>query len=113
MPGRAEGGSPGHDAPICYLGTVDFIKMYPGFFDVIDSLPGEVTATGAGAGAGTGFGAAAIGGGRALGFIWVCQTNHPKIPAPNTTAKASMASSHAGRPRTAALEALAMAGLES
>ncbi len=77
------------------------------------SATGEATATGAGAAAGAGLGAAAIGGGSALGFIWVCQTNHPRIPAPNTTAKASMASSHAGRPRTAALEALAMAGLES
>lgn len=77
------------------------------------SATGEATATGAGVAAGAGLVAAAIGGGSALGFIWVCQTNHPRIPAPNTTAKASMASSHAGRPRTAALEALAMAGLES
>ena len=27
-----------HDAPICYLGTVDFVKMHPGFFDVVDAL---------------------------------------------------------------------------
>jgi glycosyltransferase involved in cell wall biosynthesis len=26
------------DTPICYLGTVDFVKMHPGFFDVIDTL---------------------------------------------------------------------------
>jgi glycosyltransferase involved in cell wall biosynthesis len=44
MPGRAEGGIPGHDAPICYLGTVDFVKMHPGFFDVIDALSGNETA---------------------------------------------------------------------
>jgi len=33
---------PGDGAPICYLGTVDFIKMHPGFFDVIDALPADV-----------------------------------------------------------------------
>jgi glycosyltransferase involved in cell wall biosynthesis len=27
--------------PIVYLGTVDFIKMNPGFFDVVDALAGE------------------------------------------------------------------------
>jgi hypothetical protein len=30
--------------PICYLGTVDFIKMHTGFFDVIDALSGNATA---------------------------------------------------------------------
>lgn len=30
--------------PICYLGTVDFVKMHPGFFDVIDALSENVTA---------------------------------------------------------------------
>lgn len=29
--------------PICYLGTVDFVKMHPGFFDVIDGLSADVT----------------------------------------------------------------------
>lgn len=32
------------EAPICYLGTVDFVKMHPGFFEVIDSLSTDVTA---------------------------------------------------------------------
>jgi len=34
--------NPAHDTPICYLGTVDFIKMHPGFFDVIDTLAANV-----------------------------------------------------------------------
>jgi glycosyltransferase involved in cell wall biosynthesis len=40
MPGRAEGGNQILDAghPITYLGTVDFVKMHPGFFDAIDAL---------------------------------------------------------------------------
>lgn len=29
--------------PICYLGTVDFVKMHPRFFDVIDALSGNET----------------------------------------------------------------------
>jgi glycosyltransferase involved in cell wall biosynthesis len=29
---------PGRNAAIAYLGTVDFVKMHPGFFDAIDSL---------------------------------------------------------------------------
>ncbi|MDB5553532.1 MAG: hypothetical protein JWL86_3516 [Rhizobium sp.] len=29
-------------SPICYLGTVDFIKMHPGFFDAIDGLAENV-----------------------------------------------------------------------
>lgn len=28
--------------PVTYLGTVDFIKMHPGFFDAIDALSGDV-----------------------------------------------------------------------
>lgn len=44
MPGRAEGGNGGHDTPICYLGTVDFIKMHPGFFEAIDALTAPATA---------------------------------------------------------------------
>ena len=44
LPGSAERGISGHDAPICYLGTVDFVKMHPGFFDVIDALSGNETA---------------------------------------------------------------------
>ena len=31
-------------APICYLGTVDFVKMHPGFFDAVDALSENVTA---------------------------------------------------------------------
>jgi hypothetical protein len=41
MPGRAEGGGQvenGRRHSITYLGTVDFIKMHPGFFDAIDAL---------------------------------------------------------------------------
>jgi len=40
MSGRTEGGISSLDAeyPITYLGTVDFIKMHPGFFDAIDAL---------------------------------------------------------------------------
>ena len=34
--------APGDGSPICYLGTVDFIKMHPGFFDVIDALAENV-----------------------------------------------------------------------
>jgi glycosyltransferase involved in cell wall biosynthesis len=30
------------DAPICYLGTVDFVKMHPGFFSAIDALSTDV-----------------------------------------------------------------------
>jgi glycosyltransferase involved in cell wall biosynthesis len=30
--------------PICYLGTVDFVKMHRGFFDVIDALSTNATA---------------------------------------------------------------------
>jgi glycosyltransferase involved in cell wall biosynthesis len=30
--------------PIAYLGTVDFIKMHPGFFDAIDALKHDATA---------------------------------------------------------------------
>ena len=46
MSGRTEGGMavPTPDAPICYLGTVDFMKMHPGFFDVIDSLSADAVA---------------------------------------------------------------------
>jgi glycosyltransferase involved in cell wall biosynthesis len=29
-------------APICYLGTVDVVKMHPGFFDAIDALRHDV-----------------------------------------------------------------------
>ncbi|MDH6264704.1 hypothetical protein M2360_000085 [Rhizobium sp. SG_E_25_P2] len=29
-------------APICYLGTVDFVKMHPGFFDAIDAMQHDV-----------------------------------------------------------------------
>lgn len=29
--------------PICYLGTVDFVKMHPGFFDAIDALKADTT----------------------------------------------------------------------
>ncbi|MBX9454895.1 MAG: glycosyltransferase [Rhizobium sp.] len=32
------------DIPICYLGTVDFVKLHPGFFDAIDSLSTDATA---------------------------------------------------------------------
>jgi glycosyltransferase involved in cell wall biosynthesis len=28
--------------PIAYLGTVDFVKMHPGFFDAIDGLSGDI-----------------------------------------------------------------------
>jgi glycosyltransferase involved in cell wall biosynthesis len=42
--GRTEGGTSRRNAPICYLGTVDFVKMHPGFFDAIDSLTAGVTA---------------------------------------------------------------------
>ena len=44
MPGRVEGGNLAPDAPICYLGTVDFVKMHSGFFDVIDSLSTDAAA---------------------------------------------------------------------
>jgi glycosyltransferase involved in cell wall biosynthesis len=44
MSGRTEGGTAPLDTPICYLGTVDFVKMHPGFFDVIDALPSPVHA---------------------------------------------------------------------
>lgn len=30
-----------HNPRIAYLGTVDFVKMHPGFFDAIDALQGE------------------------------------------------------------------------
>ena len=43
MSGRTEGGTPDLDFPICYLGTVDFIKMHPGFFDAIDALTAPAT----------------------------------------------------------------------
>jgi glycosyltransferase involved in cell wall biosynthesis len=43
MSGRTEGGNLAH-ASICYLGTVDFVKMHPGFFDAIDAIAGNVTA---------------------------------------------------------------------
>ncbi|CAN7513454.1 glycosyltransferase [Rhizobium sp. LjRoot254] len=44
MSGRTEGGNAARDlTPICYLGTVDFIKMHPGFFDAIDALSEDVT----------------------------------------------------------------------
>lgn len=33
--------SPLNAPAIAYLGTVDFVKMHPGFFDVIDRLPGD------------------------------------------------------------------------
>jgi glycosyltransferase involved in cell wall biosynthesis len=36
-PVRTQGSAPG----IAYLGTVDFIKMHPGFFEAIDALAGE------------------------------------------------------------------------
>jgi glycosyltransferase involved in cell wall biosynthesis len=36
-PRSARGGRPG----IAYLGTVDFVKMHPGFFDAIDALIGN------------------------------------------------------------------------
>ena len=37
--GRPEGENPLRGlSPICYLGTVDFIKMHPGFFDAVDAL---------------------------------------------------------------------------
>jgi hypothetical protein len=32
------------DAPICYLGTVDFIKMHPGFFDAMDAMTTDAVA---------------------------------------------------------------------
>jgi glycosyltransferase involved in cell wall biosynthesis len=41
---KAGGHGLADDFPICYLGTVDFVKMHPGFFDVIDSLSADVTA---------------------------------------------------------------------
>jgi glycosyltransferase involved in cell wall biosynthesis len=45
MPGRAEGGNPPATFnPIAYLGTVDFIKMHPGFFDAMDALEHHATA---------------------------------------------------------------------
>jgi glycosyltransferase involved in cell wall biosynthesis len=37
MPGRASAGRP----RIAYLGTVDFIKMHPGFFEAVDRLSGD------------------------------------------------------------------------
>lgn len=47
-PGQTVDASPGKrpspDAPICYLGTVDFIKMHPGFFDAIDGLSTDTPA---------------------------------------------------------------------
>lgn len=44
MSGRTEGGKAASETPICYLGTVDFVKMHPGFFDAIDSLADDVAA---------------------------------------------------------------------
>jgi glycosyltransferase involved in cell wall biosynthesis len=44
MPGRAEGGATLENHPITYLGTVDFIKMSPVFFDAIDRMGGDVSA---------------------------------------------------------------------
>jgi glycosyltransferase involved in cell wall biosynthesis len=38
------GNRPPPNAPICYLGTVDFIKMHPGFFDAIDGLSTDTPA---------------------------------------------------------------------
>jgi glycosyltransferase involved in cell wall biosynthesis len=38
--------TPRHDRglpPIAYLGTVDFVKMHPGFFDAVDLLKGHVS----------------------------------------------------------------------
>jgi hypothetical protein len=37
-PARSENGAP----RIAYLGTVDFVKMHPGFFDVVDAMREEV-----------------------------------------------------------------------
>jgi glycosyltransferase involved in cell wall biosynthesis len=38
----ATGARPGKAGPgIAYLGTVDFVKMHPGFFDAIDALDGD------------------------------------------------------------------------
>ncbi len=34
--------TPGKAPAIAYLGTVDFIKMHPGFFDAVDALSGDV-----------------------------------------------------------------------
>ena len=42
FPGRPRKGQPRDKTPtIAYLGTVDFIKMHPGFFDAIDRLRGD------------------------------------------------------------------------
>jgi len=35
----------GRAPAIAYLGTVDFVKMHPGFFDVIDKLDGDIRAS--------------------------------------------------------------------
>jgi hypothetical protein len=40
--GATEGGSDVSTCAITYLGTVDFIKMHPGFFDAIDGLSHDV-----------------------------------------------------------------------
>lgn len=37
-----EGGTTGTGTPICYLGTVDFVKMHPGLFDAVDALSHDV-----------------------------------------------------------------------
>jgi glycosyltransferase involved in cell wall biosynthesis len=43
MPGRADGGIATSKNAICYLGTVDFAKMHPGFFEAIDALTAPAT----------------------------------------------------------------------
>ncbi|MGV3551432.1 glycosyltransferase [Rhizobium sp.] len=43
MSGRTEGGTATHANPICYLGTVDFVKMHPGFFEAVDALTARCT----------------------------------------------------------------------
>lgn len=40
----SRGDGPPPNALICYLGTVDFIKMHPGFFDAIDGLSTDTPA---------------------------------------------------------------------
>lgn len=46
LPGRGERDSRERSIqqPLAYLGTVDFVKMHPGFFDVIDTLSHDVQA---------------------------------------------------------------------
>lgn len=44
MSGRTEWGEAPSENAICYLGTVDFVKMHPGFFDAIDALTAPATA---------------------------------------------------------------------